>query len=165
MELTGASGDSLRLEIAGYQFPEIADDPSDSNRLMIDLEATVAGRSWRTRDPSMDTSEVEALAQWLEGVSRGSSFPDACDFLEPNLSFELVRPAADRAEMRAYFEMESRPPWAPAGGSVLRDLRVTLTPTREEIAAAAADLRRGLASFPARAPAVPGGACPGSCCR
>ena len=48
----------------------------------------------------------------------------------PNLSFELVRVDRARAELRAYFELESRPPWAPSDWAGLRDVWLTLTPSR-----------------------------------
>jgi hypothetical protein len=163
MLLPGAGGDSLELSISGYQFPEVKDG-DDADWLLVEVRASRGGRAWRSRDPSLQTFEVEALARWLEGVAHGSSFPDACDFVEPNLSFELVRVDRARAELRAYFELESRPPWAPADGAGLRDLWVTLTPSRDEAAAAAAALRAALAAFPTRSRAASGGGCGGGCC-
>ncbi len=166
MHLSGTGGDSLELAISGYQFPETTGG-DDADWLLVDTAASAGGRPWRTRNPSLQTFEVEALAQWLEGIAHGSSFPDTCDFVEPNLSFELVRVDRAGAELRAYFEVESRPPWAPAGGAGLRDLWVTLTPSRDEVAAAAAALRAALATFPTRARtgSGEGSGCGGGCCR
>lgn len=164
MLLSGAAGDSLEISIDGYQLPEAAEG-DDADWLLVELRASRGGRAWRSRDPSLQTFEVEALARWLEGVARGSSFPDSCDFVAPNLSFELVRVDRARAELRAYFEAGSRPPWAPADGAGLRDLWVTLTPSRDEAAAAGAALRAALVRFPTRARAGSAGGCGGGCCR
>jgi hypothetical protein len=165
MLLSGAGGDSLEISISGYQFPQ-ATGGDDADWLLVEVRASTGGRTWHSRDPSLQTFEVEALARWFEGIAHGSSFPDACDFVEPNLSFELVRVDRARAELRVYFELESRPRWAPAAGAGLRDVWVTLTPSRDEAAAAAAALRAALAAFPtrARAEATGGHGCGGGCC-
>jgi hypothetical protein len=52
MELLGANGDAVALEIIGYQFPVFRHEPWDSNWLNIRLTAAVDGRRWTAEDPS-----------------------------------------------------------------------------------------------------------------
>ncbi|WP_420878293.1 WapI family immunity protein [Sphingobium yanoikuyae] len=46
----GPTGE-LRLEVEGYQFPDVPNDEWDSNWLVITGDAVLDGRSWRFRDP------------------------------------------------------------------------------------------------------------------
>ena len=41
MHLKNASGESLRLTIIGYQFPEITEEYYDANWLLVSIEATL----------------------------------------------------------------------------------------------------------------------------
>ncbi len=109
MHLTAPNGDSVRLDLVGYQFEEPQTNEYDANWLRIKVEAACARGHWTSVDPSLLTAEVAALADWLGRVATGDHRQSEIEFIEPNLSFRL-RPA--RTTFRVFFELEMRPPWA-----------------------------------------------------
>lgn len=132
---------SVRLTIARYQFPDIADD----DWLIIDGVVRLSGREWRFRDPCLMTHEVARLADWLEACVRGDAERPYCGFIEPNLQFDLVDPAT----LRIGFALESAPPWAKEVGDhgSVHGFNLPVGPALVE---AAEDLRRQLGVFPPR---------------
>jgi hypothetical protein len=152
MRLVGANGDQVELDIAGYQFPDIADEQWDSNWLNITTTATVDHRSWTSRDPSLLTMEVEELARWLEAVADGKEVDRELEFMEPNLAFQLDGISGAEIHLRVWFECESRPVWKPNPVADARDLAATLSVTATELGRAAEDLRGQLERFPTRVP-------------
>lgn len=108
---------------------------------------------WRSTDPSLLAGDVERLADWLEGGVEGPARDAEIDFLEPNLSFALYRASGDDVTLRVWFELESRPPWAPNDAAGARDLWLDLEVSSDDVRRAARDLREQLEKFPARAAA------------
>jgi hypothetical protein len=147
VRLAGREGNELELSLVGYQHPEEAVDPWDSNGLLVAVRVVSPHGTWHVVDPCLTTWEAARLASWLGSVAAG---PDGAGrrLVEPNLSV-VASPAGERLGLRVCFELETRPPWAPtvAGG---RDLCVDLDVARHEAVAAAADLRADLARFPRR---------------
>ncbi len=148
--LTGQNDHRLELSLLGYQFPTIDDDEWDSNWLNIRISAINDQGSWTATDASLLTGEVGRLADWLQAIAENSDADAELDFIEPNLAFELVE-ANGLVRLRAWFELELRPRWAPADEVPARDLCVDLTLSREDLRAAAEALRAQLRQFPARA--------------
>ena len=152
MRLRGREGNELALSIVGYQFPDQAVDPWDSNGLLVSVRVVSPQGTWEVVDPCLTTWETSRLASWLAAVAHGRMLGPAATLDEPNVS---LRAAVDspgpvaRVSLRVCFELENRPPWAPTvAGS--RNLCVDLDAGRHEIGAAAADLREDLARFPQR---------------
>jgi hypothetical protein len=114
------------------------------------VSATSDRGSWVATDPCLLTSEIATLAQWLDALAGEETVESELDFLEPNLSFELVD-NDDAVRLRAWFELELRPRWAPSEEVPERDLCVDLTVTRDDLRAAAESLRTQLRRFPPRA--------------
>jgi hypothetical protein len=150
MRLAGTNGHRLELTLLGYQFPTVRDDWHDANWLNIHVAAANDHGSWNATDASLLTSDVASLADWLDAVAEGRSAASEIDFTEPNLSFELVE-ASDRVRLRAWFELELRPRWAPWEEVPQRDLSVDLDVATDALRAAAASLRDQLSRFPPRA--------------
>lgn len=150
MRLVGANGHLLDLAVLGYQFPAIEDDHWDSNWLNVRVSAANDRGSWEATDPSLLTSELLSLAAWLEATAAGRSSSSRVDFLEPNLSFELID-RNDRVRLRAWFELELRTAMGAMRGSAQRDLCVDLDVTGDQLRAAAASLHDQLERFPPRA--------------
>jgi hypothetical protein len=141
---------ALQLEVIGYQFPKLETEPYDSNWLNIRIEATHPGGKWKATDPSLLTYEAAELADWLDGVANGSIVaPSELSFLEPNLRFELIEKPSPT--VRVYFELESRPKWAPADGASMDDLWLDFPVDSDQLRAAASNLRAQLRPFPQRA--------------
>ena len=149
MVLAGSNGHRLELTLLGYQFPAVKGDWHDANWLNIRIAAANDRGSWNATDASLLTSEVASLADWLDAIAEGRSAASETDFIEPNLSFELIE-ASDRVRLRAWFELELRPRWAPWDEVPQRDLCVDLDIARDDVRAAAASLRDHLSRFPMR---------------
>jgi hypothetical protein len=100
VEIVDSSGARFELKVLGYQFPHITDEPWDANWLSIQVSVDSARGSWSASDPSLVTADVAEIADWLLAIADGGSAADRLDFLEPNLSFELLQAAEDRARLR-----------------------------------------------------------------
>jgi hypothetical protein len=143
LRFSAPNGDAFVLRIAGYQFPELADAPYDSNWLIVDGEATLAGRSWRFRDPCLLTYEAASLAAWFEQQAEGGAVGDEIGFLEPNLNFERPSLGVIRVRLAA----EAKPAWAG-----VRDTCIDTPAGADALRAAADALRAALTAFPQRTP-------------
>jgi hypothetical protein len=96
------------------------------------------------------TGEVGRLADWLQAIAERNRVDAQLDFIEPNLAFELVD-GSGPVRIRAWFELEPRPRWAPADDVPARDLCVDLRLLEADLHRAAHSLRAQLQRFPPRA--------------
>lgn len=148
MQLKNAVGESLRLDVIGYQFPDFTGEYYDSNWLMVKVEATLDKGSWSATDPSLLTADLETLIHWLSKIRAGELVKSLLTFMEPNLQFEIKDGGK---KLRVYFELELRPHWAASPHADTHDLwfEVGLTPnTLDEMILS---LEEQCARFPARA--------------
>lgn len=136
------------MEVAGYQFPHLEHEEYDSDWLKINIRVRLPEGSWTSTDPSLLTWEVASLAQWLESIAEGVSAESEQSFLEPNLRFELMQ--SEPKTLRVYFELESRPPWAPSDGAGMDDLFAEFAVNPDDLRDAASALREDLKRFPVR---------------
>jgi hypothetical protein len=151
MKLTGPDGGALELGVGGYQFPKQLDELYDANWLLVDVRAAIGGRSWSTRDASLLTWEVGELADWVDSVAAGQALSSEMSFLEPNLRFELREGSSPAVTIRAYFDLEVRPPWI---ARAMTDENAPWTDLRcrpDELQEWARELRGYLSRFPVRA--------------
>jgi hypothetical protein len=149
LQLTGRNDHSVTLTITGYEFPNAEGlDEFDANWLVIRADVRNDDGNWRKSSACLLTSEVAALADWLD--SPGGEL----DFIEPNLTFECIDRSADEARLIVWFELELRPDWANSGVAGQRDLSADLTVSRSELTQASRELRDQLAAFPSRAGAA-----------
>jgi hypothetical protein len=147
MRIQGSGGQSLSVDLKGYQFPE-ATDYWDGNWLMVAISANHPDGAWRTTDPSLLTFEVAELVTWLEAVADGREVASHIRFIEPNLSFELVRIAGVVA-VRVYFELECRPEWAKSSRPI-GEFWMDFAFSEGDLRDAANSLQAQLADFPVR---------------
>jgi hypothetical protein len=110
MRMIGNEGEEFRLDVLGYQFPEIKDNEWDSEWLIISGEAMCAQGRWTFRDPCLCTFEVQTLAAWLRDVRIGGPKREI-GFTEPNLRFEHIE-RRDGDILSVAFSQECSPPWA-----------------------------------------------------
>jgi hypothetical protein len=148
IELVRDAENWVRLKIAGYQFPELADAPYDSNWLIVEGRVSIDDRLWEFRDPCLLTYEAASFAHWLERHAVGGMVGDELFFTEPNLS---VRRVSD-GSFRVYFAFECKPPWAPAEGAGWEDYFVEAPTDRAMLQAAANAFREALKLYPQRTP-------------
>jgi hypothetical protein len=145
MILKNTNGNQLAISIGGYEFPATKEDKYDANWLLIDMEAAIGGRLWRTRHPCLLTWEVAGLADWLDAIGDGVEWSAQLGFTEPNLCFVVGRESG-AIRLRTYFRLEYRPPWAARGA----DLWVELPVSRDDLRSSASSLREDLAKYPYR---------------
>jgi hypothetical protein len=151
MILRSADGSEFELRIAGYEFPEDGLGADDDDWLQVRVRVTTPCGSWEATDPSLETWDVAALADWLEDLAQGRLVRwKRLEFTEPNLSFGVLHNAHGRVLLRAYFELELRPPWAERDYVGEPDLWVDLDVIPEDLATAAESLRHELNRFPVR---------------
>src|SRR5438128_6537496 len=148
MLLSGPLATEFEMNVVGYQFPHLENAEYDSDWLNIKIRVQLAQGSWTATDPSLLTWELASLAEWLESIAEGKPVALEESFLEPNLRFELSEGETKR--LRVYFELESRPAWAPYDGAGMDDLWAELIVKPEELRQAAASLRDDLNRFPIR---------------
>ncbi|MDT4965996.1 MAG: hypothetical protein QOJ64_733 [Acidobacteriota bacterium] len=148
MLLNGNEGTEFELKVIGYQFPDLEKEEYDSDWLSIQLRVVHPRGSWSSIDPPLLTWEVSSLAEWLESISRGERVDEEESFLEPNFSFQLTGNGTKK--LRVYFELESRPEWAPYDGSSMEDLWLEFELDPVQLRDAAASLREALQRYPVR---------------
>jgi hypothetical protein len=111
MELTALNGSAFKLEILGYQFPEIETCKWDSNWLIIQVTVAHPKGNWTASDACLLTFEMARLADWLENIGDGKEVDATLHFLEPKLIFHLVHSDCEDKALRACFQSRLRPPW------------------------------------------------------
>ncbi len=148
MLLIGNDNTEFEMKVVGYQFPHLEHEQYDSDWLSIMIRVKLPQGSWTAIDPSLLTWELVGLTEWLESIVDGKRVESEESFMEPNLRFELIE--EEPKKLRVYFELESRPGWAPYDGAGMNDLWAEFEINAEEIRAAAASLREDLKRFPIR---------------
>jgi len=149
MRLIGNEGEELRLEVLGYQFPEIKDDEWDSEWLIISGEVSCAQGRWSFNDPCLCTFEVQTLATWLRDVPVGGPEREL-GFTEPNLRFEHVE-RRDGDVLLVSFSQESSPPWATEDQRYGEGFALSFPFQLNDFSSAAAALESMLLRWPVRA--------------
>jgi hypothetical protein len=138
----------FEMAIVGYQFPHLEHEPYDADWLRVNIRVKHPRGSWSSLDACLLTWEGVHLAEWLESVAGGKDVDSDESFLEPNLRFELLSDGLNK--LRVYFELESRPSWAPHDGAGMDDLWLEFDVNADELRNAAASLRADLHRFPVR---------------
>ncbi len=115
----------LEIRIAGYQFPELENEPWDSDWLVVHLRLDTPLGHWERLNPCLTTFEVISLIDWLGEVVqhfevfeswRSINLVTRELFTEPNLSFQVFSqsPRRNREKsvvFRVYLEAEFLPPY------------------------------------------------------
>lgn len=111
MKILGINSQTVELRVTNYQFPETSDRDYDGNWLNIYLNVNSELGKWQTIDPSLLTWELEELINWFLTLSNNRE-PECrhLEFIEPNLSFELLNDTTDSVkQIKLVFHLESRP--------------------------------------------------------
>ena len=109
MVFEGINNQSVELKITNYQFPDkLSGD--DANWLNIYLKVKSKVGNWQTIDPSLQTIEVKEIIQWLNDWAVNKPIKwNPLEFIEPNLSFEMIEISSELKTLRIRFKLESRP--------------------------------------------------------
>jgi hypothetical protein len=150
MELKTGANNSFAMTLLGYQFPDLAHAPYDSNWLNVKIEVNKEQGNWSATDPSVLTYEIAELIDWLRAVSSGEYSERELEFLEPYISFHLApaKGAPDKlvVELTDYFV----PPWADAGPFERYQIAFPLASI--DLLGAAQSLESQLRQYPQRTP-------------
>ena len=152
MELAGKNGDKFEVTVIRYQFPHSSTDEWDPNWLIVRTHATIADHEWTSDDPALLTWEVEELANWLESLGNNHEVNPLLDFVELNLSFQLLDCSTGTTRLQVFRQLESRPPWKSWAGPGESPEGPVLDCSSNELLAWSKNLREQLSKFPRRRP-------------
>lgn len=150
MRLRNSNKDHVNIDIIGYEFPHASEDETDVNWLVIRVDASLHGKVWSVSDPSLLTTEVARLIHWLEDIVNGSPQKSHCVFLEPCLSFEIVKNSESTQILRVIFELELRPPWRKSKIVANPDVYIDFPLNEAQLRESITILRDQLMRFPER---------------
>ncbi len=155
MLLISRDSSEFELRIIGYEFPGIERQEDDANWLRIYIRVKAPRGSWEAYDSSLQTWDVESLADWIEDLAQKRlTTSDTQEFLEPDLSFRMLHNYGQRVLLRVYFELELRPVWAYKGWVGDKDFWLDLQVTPADLLAAVHELRLESTRFPGRGEAT-----------
>jgi hypothetical protein len=146
MKFIGKDGQEVELKILGYQFDTDFDNEWDANWLRIYLNVKSNVGHWQTVDPSLLTEEVKRLTQWFADLSNEKEVDTEVDFIEPNLSFQLLDSSKDNKTIQIKFDVESKPQSA----DDVKDYQIAFAFTNDELSEIANGLLVELDRFPFR---------------
>ena len=100
-------------------------DDYDSNWLRVHIDVDSKLGKWQAVDCSLLTWEVEKIEEWLNDIYCDRVVNEELDFIEPNLSFKLLKKVNYEALIRIKFNLESKPKSASEGDDYYIDFKVT----------------------------------------
>jgi hypothetical protein len=151
VRLVSRDGPSFELAILGYEFPELEEADYDSNWLVVRIDVTTPEGSWTATEPSLLTYDVKRLADWLDDVKNNQQMVDEIGFIEPLLWFKVLGGPFKGKNLRVYFGIEYRPPWARSRPAYEGEIWPEFPLSEIDLNAAAQSLREQLSRFPQRA--------------
>lgn len=140
---------SLTLAIVGYQFPDLQlqhNNPYDPNWLLIRVTVATSEGAYTVLDPSLLTSEVAELADWLGSLSVFSG-AKSIGFTEPNISFNLAHLPYNQPTLEVHLAAECKAPWH---RDTLHDTVLSFPLPTLDLTAITHSIRLELAQFPFR---------------
>ena len=148
MILNGINNQTVEIKITNYQFPNEIADYYDKNWLNIYLKVKSNVGNWQTIDPSLLTREVKEVINWFTMLSKNLvSKEKELNFIEPNLSFELLENSNNSLKLfRINFKLESRPKSAKADKKYFVDCLAD----NRELKRIADELKTELEKYPER---------------
>jgi hypothetical protein len=101
----------FELKVIDYQYPANDYDGYDANWLYVTINVQSPAASWSRSDPCLLAWEGHRLANWLTDLALGRECRPGIDFLESNLSFDVLARDESYVELRILFMLECRPLW------------------------------------------------------
>lgn len=112
--IEGKNGEYLKLEIRGYQFPDLSkidsgDDYYDPNWLILWIEVNLNEMHWEKAEPCVMTHELIRTIDWLKAISQCEQTYNEEDYLEPCLEIHVNNTEAEIVKMKFVFKYEFSP--------------------------------------------------------
>jgi hypothetical protein len=157
MLLSGFEGNELGVMLAGYEFPDCAEEEMTANWLEVVLYVrSERGTGW-CQAPALLTWDVSRLASWLEHRAQRrpptSVVEEWIGFAEPNLQIHLEGDKDVGVAFQVTFYLERPGEWTvegQRGAGRSWSGRMQLTVPHEQLHVAAEDLRAQERLFPPR---------------
>jgi hypothetical protein len=136
----------VELKVLGYQFPKISNN-DDDDWLVIYINVKSNKLHWNATDSAITTFELQMLINWFKNISNNKIEKyKRMDFMEPNLSFELLNNFdSNIKEININFAYEFSPPKEWEKGYI-----VPFKATNEQLKIYAEELEQELAKYPER---------------
>ena len=149
MKLFGDEQTSFEFEVVGYQFPQLENEPYDSDWLIVRVCVQHPRGSWSKTDACLLTFELATLVDWLRTIAEEMPPSSEVEFIEPELSCKWF--GQGKNHLRIYLDYSLRPDWSPyVGPNEEEELFVEFAVTVEDLKSAADALRSQLKQFPVR---------------
>lgn len=142
--LHGENGNEFELSFETEELADLQDDGHDAEYVNVVFNVGTAEGSFEETAPSMNIYELKNLLEWLEGLTGRGQEPGEIEFLEPNLKFSVEEEGEEDLTLRIGFHLEDRPEWARIDAPTDELGYIDLKLSRDQVSAAAADLREDL---------------------
>lgn len=161
MKLETPDGRLFTLNVDSYEFPDEELGPTDDNPadefqsgrfLIVSHTFCNSDGEWHASGPTMTTSELQRLADWLESIRDGSVSQSGVYFTERDLEFTVDDSGSI---LRVHIFRDFLPSWIGSADAVTIDFPVACVQFDRVIES----LRRQLTQFPGR-PAIENAAKP-----
>lgn len=144
MLLKSEDGKEFELSLIDEPIPDPQDGFGDVGAVEIAFRVATGEDEWEETAPSINTYELDSLAEWLESIASGAHDEAEIDLLGPELNFQVVKDTGDRVVLRIRFRLEGRPEEMVMDAETTEARHVDLKLPRENLRAAAASLRADL---------------------
>ncbi len=155
MELRSKNGNLCTLTVDGYELPDeelgpTKDNPADKDFdtgrfLFVSHSFANKDGNWTGRFPTMDTTGLSRLVDWLEAIRLGQTKSRGVYFIERCLEFTIDE---SLTTLSVHLSLELLPPWSNDSDTI--ELKFPLVEI--DFNAATSSLRRQLSEFPGRPP-------------
>lgn len=155
LKLGSASGESFRLAVDGFQFPNAVDPRERFSWYEVDGSVTSDGQAWDFRWAALTCDTAPLICSWLFEVASWvelrprAEAPPSPWLIEPNLQFPKVLWENGRAVLTIELDLEFRSPGNREGGAGAgKPDRLLVRATPEELRTAAVDFAATIARWP-----------------
>lgn len=152
MRLGSGDGDSVVLEVLGYEFPQAHGRMDRWDKNWLDIQGIVrvsGGRSWGFTHPCLTTFEAERLGSWLRDIRIGQA-TSMLFFTEPLLDFQAEPTRDGSVKISIGLGHEASPPSELIQPGDARDFLVVVTLSLQDLDQAITDWDRACTKFSER---------------
>lgn len=152
MQLGSGDGNSVELEVLGYEFPQAHGRMDRWDKNWLDIQGIVrvsGGRSWGFTHPCLTTFEAEQLGSWLRDIRIGET-TSMLHFIEPLLEFQAESTPYGRVKIEIGLSHEASRPLELFQPPDARDFMVAVNLSLQDLDQAITDWEKACTRFPER---------------